>query len=59
MVTTKIVEIFDLVDSDDPILTCECLLEGVQNRALVGEFRIPDAILSLSSREEVVVVVVR
>jgi hypothetical protein len=59
MVTSNIVEIFDLEDSNDPVLAGECFLDGVELWTLGGELGPSDSILSLSWWEERTVVVIR
>jgi hypothetical protein len=58
MVSAYVIEILDFVDSDDPILAGEGLLNCVERRANLWHFDASDSILRLSSWEERVVVVV-
>lgn len=59
MIPTNIVQILDLVDTDDPILTGEGLFKGIELRTFDWEPRATHTILGLAMREEVVVVIVR
>lgn len=58
VVTAEVVEILDLVDTDDPVLTGERLLERVQLRAFRGESRSTHAVNGLAGTEQGVEVVV-
>ena len=58
VLTTKVVEILDLVDPDDPVLTGERLLDSGELGALSRQLNTTDTILGLPGREEGVVVVV-
>jgi hypothetical protein len=59
VVTTKVVRLLDLVDSDDPVLAGEGLLDSAELRAFGRQSRSTNTVLRLSSREERVVIVVR
>lgn len=59
VVTANVVKVLDLVDSDDPVLASESLLDGVEDRSSIRQSHAADAILRLSGGEEGVVVVVR
>ena len=59
MAATQIIQVFNLIDSNNPVLARESLLKRAQFWALRWEFRTTDAILRLARREERVVVVVR
>lgn len=59
VVTTKVVKVLDLEDTDDPVLTGEGLLEGVELGAFSREFNSTDTVNGLTSGEERLVVVVR
>jgi len=52
VVSAHIVEVLDLVDSDDPILAGEGFLNCVESWALSWHFDASDSILRLSGREE-------
>ncbi len=58
MVSTHIIKVLDFVDSDDPVLAGECLLNCVERWADFGQFYASDSILRLTSWEERVVIVV-
>ena len=60
MVTAQVIEVLDLVDTDNPVFTREGLLDAVEDRAaVIGKADTTDAILSLSRGEEIVVVMIR
>lgn len=59
MVSAKVVQVLDLVDTDDPVLAGECLLHSVEDWAFRGETSTTDSVGSLSWREETAEVVVR
>ena len=54
----EVVGLLDLVDTDDPVLTGEGLLNSAELGALGGQLGATDAVLSLAGGEERVVVVV-
>ena len=58
MVTTNVVKVLDLVDANDPVLTGERLLDDVQDRSLLRKANPTNSILSLTGREQALVVVV-
>jgi hypothetical protein len=58
VVSGHVVEILDLVDTDDPVLAGEGFLNGVESWALVRQLNAADTVLALSGREEGAVVVV-
>lgn len=58
VVTTKVVEVLDLVNPDDPVLTGEGLLNGAKLRTLSRQTRVTDTVLCLTCREKRIVVVV-
>lgn len=58
MVSSNIVKILDLVDSDDPIFTGKSLLKSVEDWALVRETHATNTVSGLARREQRVVVVV-
>lgn len=58
VVSAEVVEILDLVDTDDPVLAGEGLLDSGKLRALSRKTNIADTVHGLALREEVVVVVV-
>jgi hypothetical protein len=58
VVSADIVKILDLVNSDDPVLARESLFHGVKNGPYFWQLDATDSILSLSGREERIVVVV-
>lgn len=58
MITADIIKVLDLVDSNDPVLAGECLLDRVQDRADVRKPGTADAICGLPGWEEAVVIVV-
>lgn len=58
VVTTKVIKILDLVNSDDPVLTGKGLLNGAELRTLGRQTRVTDAVLCLTRREQRIVVVV-
>ena len=59
VVSANIIKVFDLVDSDDPILAGECLVQGVERGTNFWKLNSTDSVLGLSGWEERVVVVVR
>lgn len=59
MISTDVVKVLDFIDSDDPVLTCECLFYRVKDRADFGHFGASDSVYCLSWWKERVVVVVR
>lgn len=58
MIATEVVQVFDLVNSDDPILTCESLFDSAELGALVWQLGSSYTILSLAGGEQRIVVVV-
>lgn len=58
VVPTHIVEIFDLVDPNDPIFTCVSFFERAELRAFRRYLRSSNSVLRLSGWEEGVEVVV-
>lgn len=59
MISAHIVQVLDLVDPDDPVLTRECFLQSSQLRAFRRKLRSSHPVLRLPSREQSVVIVVR
>ena len=59
MVSTHIVEVLHLVDSDDPILARESFLNSCELRAFRGQPRASHPVYSLTGGEQRIVVVVR
>lgn len=59
MRTAKIIQILDLVNSDDPVLAGKGLLHRAELRALGRQTDATDAVGGLAGREERIVVVVR
>jgi hypothetical protein len=55
---TEVVGLLNLVDTDNPVLAGEGLLDGAELGADSGQLGAADAVLSLASRKEGVVVVV-
>jgi len=58
MVSTDIVKVLDLVNSNDPVLAGECFFYCVEDGSNIRKLNTTNTILSLSNREEAVVVVV-
>lgn len=58
VVSAKVVQVLDLVETDDPVLTGERLLEGVELRALCRQSRTTNPVNGLTRWEERLVVVV-
>ena len=58
VITTKVVEILDFEDTDDPVLTGKCLLEGVEFRAFRRQSYATNTVNGLSGGEKRVVVVI-
>lgn len=59
VITSEVIKILDLEDTDNPVLTGESLLEGVELRTFRGQSDATNTVDSLTSGEERVVVVVR
>lgn len=59
MISTNIVQIFDLVYPNDPVLTCERLLESIERWPFVGHASSSYPILRLPGWEEGIEVIVR
>ena len=58
VVSSDIVKVLDLVDSNDPVLASESFVQGVESRAPIGHLDTTYSVLALSRWEECVVVVV-
>jgi hypothetical protein len=58
VISAYIIQVLDLVDSDDPVLTREGFLDGIEDGADIWKLNASDTILRLSCGEERVVVVV-
>jgi len=58
MISADIVKVLDFVDSDDPVLAGEGLLNCVESGTHIWQLNASDSILGLPSWEERVVVVV-
>ena len=58
MVSSYVIKVFDLVDPDDPVLARERLFQSAELRALLWESGAADSVLSLTRREERIIVVV-
>lgn len=58
MITTKVIQILHLVETNDPVLTSESLFQCVELGAFLGKFCATNTIHGLTSREERLVVVV-
>lgn len=56
--SAQVVKVLDLVNSDDPVLTGECLLESGELGSLGGDLASSDTVGGLTGGEEGVVVVV-
>lgn len=59
MISAEIIQILDLIDTNDPVLASESLLNGAELRTLGRETSTADTVGGLSGREKGVVVVVR
>ena len=59
MISAHIVQVLDLVDPDDPILTRKCFLQRSQLRAFSRKLRSSHPVLRLPGREQSVVIVIR
>lgn len=59
MVPPKIIQVLDLVDSDDPVLTRESFFQCAKLWPLCGQTRSADSVLCLSCREKRIIVIVR
>lgn len=59
VISPNVIEILDLVNSDDPVFTGECFLQSVQNRAFFWKSDATNTVRSLTGREKVLVVVIR
>jgi len=58
MVTPKVIEVLDLVNSDDPVLAREGLLEDAKLRRFCRQPSATDTVSGLTSREQLVELVV-
>lgn len=58
VVSAHIVQVFDLVDSDNPVFARESLLQRRKLGSLRGHFGASDSVLGLAGREEGIVIVV-
>lgn len=59
VITAEVVEILDLEDSNDPVLTGKRLLQRVELRAFGGQSGATNPVDGLAAGEEAVVVVIR
>ena len=59
MISPNVIQILDLVDPNDPIFACESFLQRTELGSLRRQARSSNPVLSLSRREQRVVVVVR
>lgn len=58
MITTNVIKVFDLVDTNDPVLAGISLLDGIDNRSLVWNSDLSDSISGLSRRKQRGIVVI-
>ena len=58
MISTDVVKVLDLVDSDDPVLAGESFVEGIERGAILRKLDASDSVQGLSGWEERIVVVV-
>jgi hypothetical protein len=58
MISADIVKVFDLVNSNDPVLAGKTFLNRIEDRSNFWQSSTTDTILSLSRREKGVIVVV-
>jgi hypothetical protein len=59
MVSAYVVEVFDLVDPDNPVLACKRLFQRAELGALLRQSNAAHTVLGLASGEQRVVVIVR
>src|SRR3954452_20327276 len=52
MVSAYVVEVFNLIDPDNPVLACKCLFQRAERRALLRQSSAADAVLGLTGGEE-------
>lgn len=59
MITAEVIQVFDLVETNNPVLAGESLFQCVELGAFLGKFCATDTVHGLTSRKERLVVVIR
>lgn len=59
MITAEVIQVLDLVETNDPVLAGESLFQCVELGAFLGKFCATDTVHGLTRREERLVVVIR
>lgn len=59
MITAEVIQVLDLIETNDPVLTGESLFQCVELGAFLGKFCATNTVHGLTRREERLVVVIR